>query len=43
MRMTLPHHRHSFWSDIETELPLLVVGACLLAITVTAVYLYAAM
>lgn len=43
MRQLTSSHRHlSFLDDLEPELPLLVLGSCLLAVTVIAIYLYAA-
>jgi hypothetical protein len=42
MRTTFSPYRHPVLHEIEPEMPLLIVGACLLAVTITAVYMYAA-
>lgn len=42
MRTTHPF-RSPFLHDIESELPLLIVGACMFTCTIIAVYLYASM
>lgn len=42
MRTTHPS-RLPILHDIESELPLLIIGACVFACTIIAVYLYASM
>lgn len=41
MRTTPSFHRSPVLHDLEPELPLLIIGACMFASTIVAVYLYA--